>query len=200
MISPAELLKPASEATPATRDRPVEHLMACHRRIEERLATLERAIPHLESQPKEALQAIGNAVSFLESNGAWHTQDEEESFFPRLAGLLRTGEVETLATLERQHKEAEALFGMLRACVQQLSATPMPASGRTAEYRLLVRDLCQLYRQHIATEDACFRDWAGRLPEDNLRQMAAEMKQRRGIGQAPGSSPMAVNPDAEPAA
>jgi len=70
----------AGEST--TLDAPLEHLMACHRRIEERLATLERAGAALESRRDEALGAIRAAFAFMDSNGAIHTRDEEESLFP----------------------------------------------------------------------------------------------------------------------
>jgi hypothetical protein len=59
---------------PATIDRPIEHLTACHRRIEDCLATLERAGEWLASEDQkrktEAMQAIAAALRFLDSSGA----------------------------------------------------------------------------------------------------------------------------------
>jgi hypothetical protein len=64
---------------PATTiDTPLEHLSACHRRIEDRLATLGRAADHLGKSPDEALEAIRKSLKFLESNGA-PTMDQEAS-------------------------------------------------------------------------------------------------------------------------
>lgn len=73
----------------STPDAPLEHLMACHRRIEERLATFERAGEALVERREEALKAIRSAFAFMESNGAMRTWDEEESVFPRLRGLAQ---------------------------------------------------------------------------------------------------------------
>ena len=56
-------------------DTPVEHLMACHRRIEDRLATLERAADHLRGDKPV---------------------DEEESLFPRVRPHLTPEELHYL--------------------------------------------------------------------------------------------------------
>jgi hypothetical protein len=72
----------------ATLDQPLEHLTACHRRIEQRLDTLERVVPFLRTRRDEALQAIRNAFAFLDGSGVRHTQDEEGSIFPRLRDRL----------------------------------------------------------------------------------------------------------------
>ena len=47
MITPQQLIQGPQEGEQATLDRPLEHLVACHRRIEERLRTLERVGDHL---------------------------------------------------------------------------------------------------------------------------------------------------------
>ena len=61
----------------ATIDTPLEHLMACHRRIEERLTTLERAGERLREDRPAALEAILRSILFLDSSGVLHTRDEE---------------------------------------------------------------------------------------------------------------------------
>jgi hypothetical protein len=63
---------------PATTiDTPLEHLTACHRRIEDRLATLGRAADHWGDASEAAWEAIRKTILFLDSNGALHTMDEE---------------------------------------------------------------------------------------------------------------------------
>ncbi len=84
----------------ATLDRPLDHLVACHRRIEERLEILERAAVHLGDRRDEAMETIENCFRFLDSNGMWHTADEEESIFPRLQGRLNQTDAQFLRSLE----------------------------------------------------------------------------------------------------
>src|SRR5689334_21983324 len=86
-----------------TLDRPLDHLMACHRRIEDRLAILARAGEALPERRNDALQAIDNSLAFFAVNVARHNADEEESFFPRLRAQVPAGELTLLGRLEQDH-------------------------------------------------------------------------------------------------
>lgn len=164
----------------ATLDAPVEHLNACHRRIEERLDTLERVIPHLLTDTEAALSAIQGVFWFLDSSGIKHTADEEESFFPRLAAHLTSDEQAFVSALETEHTQAEAIYDQLKAHVTGMAHPPAPADQQ--RYAELASALCTLYRQHIRNEDARFPEIARRvLSEMDLRAISGEMKQRRGI-------------------
>ena len=77
-----------NQIAPPVTEGPIEHLLACHRRIEDRLAILERAGEHLEDRPEESLLAISNSLRFLDTSGVLHTVDEEESVFPGFAVAL----------------------------------------------------------------------------------------------------------------
>ncbi|MBK9169170.1 MAG: hemerythrin domain-containing protein [Bryobacterales bacterium] len=164
-------LQPETVATP---DQPLDHLVACHRRIEERLDTLERAAAHLAGRRGEALAAIRNACAFLESSGAIHTRDEEESLFPRLPAQAEP----LVRTLAAEHEEAERLYGILKDLVNRIEA------GETldAEYRSVVGPLVALYREHIRREDSELIDVSrAALTGEDLSAIAAEMRQRRGL-------------------
>jgi hypothetical protein len=67
--------------SPATIDAPLAHLTACHRRIKDRLATLERAADGWRNAPEMALEAIRNNIRVLESSGQLHTMDEKRACF-----------------------------------------------------------------------------------------------------------------------
>jgi len=154
MIKPEALLGGASGQT--TLDHPLEHLMACHRRIEERLATLERAT-----------EALDKALHFLETTGATHTEDEEESLFPRLRRRLGQEDTAFLAQLEMQHIRADALNVDIKRAAETLRAR--------------VGQFVALYREHIADEDSRLQTIAkDSLNEEDLASIATEMKQRRG--------------------
>ena len=156
----------------STLDHPLEHLVACHARIEERLAILERAGEYLDAKPEEAQQALESVFRYFETSGVMHTADEEESVFPRLAGRLSEEDREYVAALEKQHREAEELYTRLKRGSQ----------GDLAEYREVVARFCRLYREHIASENERLIAVGKRLlPSAELDAISTEMKQRRGL-------------------
>jgi hemerythrin-like domain-containing protein len=186
MISLDQLLRgPQCQPEGATLDRPLDHLLACHRRIEDRLQILERAANHLESQPREALEAIVSCFRFFDSNGAWHTADEEASIFPRLQARLTTAELAYLEQLEWQHREADALYTELKNLAAELEATTSPGNASAdlaARFRSGLGRLSELYRSHIASEDRTLIPLGNRiLAGTELREISREMKVRRGL-------------------
>lgn len=160
-------------------DAPLEHLMACHRRIEARLATLQRAGEALREGREEALAAVHSAFAFMETSGAMHTRDEEESVFPRLRERLTAEETAMVEELEADHAEADRRYARLVSVVERYEA----GEEVSGEYRKAAGALCGLVRRHIEVEDARLLDVARReLSGEQLAMIAAEMKQRRGLG------------------
>jgi hemerythrin-like domain-containing protein len=163
-------------------DRPLEHLSACHRRILDRLATLERAASRLIDQPVEALQAIHGCIRFFDSNGALHTADEEESLFPRLGGGLTEQERACIEGLRSQHVQAEAAYAALKDALGALQTFSRFHVEAVARFSACVSALCGIYREHIAKEDSCFPALGARLlSEEDQAAIASEMKRRRGL-------------------
>lgn len=161
-------------------DSPVAHLQACHRRIEERLQTLERAGVHLLDRTEEARQAIQTVFWFFDSSGANHTADEEESFFPRLTLRCTPEERQYLAVLQEEHARADRIYDRLKLIVAGMGHPPTAAEQ--VAYLDSARELAALYRQHIHREDARFPEIAERtLNGEDLAAIHAEMKQRRGL-------------------
>lgn len=164
----------------STLDRPLDHLMACHRRIEERLETLARAGGHLQDRRDEALEAIANSLAFFDVNVARHNADEEDSFFPRLRERLPAGELELLGRLEKDHVTAEGFLRTLRNILERPAARQIDDAAQ-AEFLDTVAKLTELFQAHIAAEDDQLIALASRaLPEDALREISSEMKARRG--------------------
>ena len=157
----------------ATVDRPLEHLVACHDRIEERLKTLERAAAALDTRPGEARDALMSVFQYFETSGILHTEDEERSVFPRMQASLTGEEREYMAELEQQHREAEALYARLKQA---------PSAGMdAAAYRDVVERFCILYRAHINSENTRLMEIAGRVLENgDLVEISREMRARRG--------------------
>lgn len=170
-----------------------DFLMACHRRIEQRLAAMERAAAALDANRTEALAALAAALRFLDTSGALHTEDEEESVFPRLRARMEPGERTFLAGLEHDHAEA----GMIHRRLRELAAKAAERPEHDAELRGAVEQLAALYRRHIESEDATLTEYARALltPQERLA-IAEEMRGRRkppahtnSAGRAPENRP-----------
>ena len=170
-------------ATPATIDTPIEHLMACHRRIEQRLDTLVNAAAHLAGNPVEAERAIKQSFGFLDTSGVMHTADEEESLFPRLLPLLSSSEIAFVESLEADHRVAQAVYEELKTLAEAMFADPVPQ--RIEPYRESAERLRGMYQRHIRTEDEILTALARRsLSIAQIEQIADEMKARRAADRA----------------
>jgi iron-sulfur cluster repair protein YtfE (RIC family) len=177
-----DLLTPTGKTEPASLDRPLDHLVACHRRIEDKLSVLERAVTHLEDRTEEALQACHSVFAFLDSSGMLHSEDEEESVFPRIR-LQATGEeLAYLDSLELQHREAEGYIARLKNLTKQLERDPSLPATREALAQTAGK-LVTLYRAHIASENEVLtRIGRARLDEVALAEISFEMRVRRSHG------------------
>jgi len=184
MITPEQLIHQKDQPGGSTLDQPLEHLSACHRRIEQRLATLERAADYLEHRREEALEAISACFRFFDSNGVLHTADEEQSVFPRLRTRLNEADLEFIQSLEGQHREANLIYAEVKriACEIEASSEQPASADVVARYRTATGRFCELYRAHMAAEDQTLIAFGRRvLTGPELRQISAEMKQRRGL-------------------
>ena len=152
---------------------PIEHLMAGHRRIEEGLALLARAADHLQENRTQALAAIAESITILETNGALHILDEEYSLFVRLWPYLSIEESNYLELLERQHDEMESVFAKLKEIVALLPEAP----GQEMELGRLAQELTGLYRSHIETEDEVLTQLSRHmLSADQVKAISEEMR------------------------
>jgi hemerythrin-like domain-containing protein len=167
---------------------PLQHLVDCHDRIEERLQTLERVVPHLRSDSelkrREARESLDKALDFLEKMGALHTQDEEISVFPRLlanAGKQDPTLAELTAMLEAQHREKEAVFRKLLDHVAAFPPVPgAPSEQQARGFEGLVAQIADLYRPHIMVENQrLIPISADYLTEADLERIREEMRERR---------------------
>ena len=157
---------------------PIEHLIACHDRILARLATLERIGDALLSDPKAALAALRNTLKFFDTSGRLHTEDEEQSIFPRLRSTLGEEQAAYLESLESQHREKEQVYDDLKALAADLETEVN--EERITRFRLLTDRLCGLYRPHIESENSVLV----RLGRESLSQsdrdaIGREMRARR---------------------
>ncbi len=168
-------------------DTPFALMSDCHRRIEGFLAVIRRALERCSTGPldDEAGAALRAAQRYFREAAPRHTEDEEESLFPRLravggeslGGLLREAE-----RLEREHDEAERLYA---AIDERIDAWLLEGRLRKGEGEFILRDLDaldRLYARHIAFEDeTLFPAAEGALDASQIREIGQEMAARRGL-------------------
>jgi hemerythrin-like domain-containing protein len=165
-------------APAATIDEPIEHLMACHRRIEQRLDALVNAADRMHDERAAASEAIRKSFHFLDTNGSFHTADEEESLFPRLRPKLSAEELAFVDGLEAQHGEADAIYRELRKLA--IAAEDQPSADAIQKFGECASRLRAPYLRHIQSEDRILTAIARRcLDGAEIEQISEEMRQRR---------------------
>jgi hemerythrin-like domain-containing protein len=170
-------------------DQPLGLLSDCHRRIERFLGMMIRAVERsdggrrpLAPDERDALEA---ALRYFKVAAPRHTQDEEQSLFPRLRESPDPGARAALAlveSLEQDHRRADAMHEQAdHLCRRWLDDGAITAADADELHRVL-RDLRDTYARHIATEDGELFPLAARLLDANqLAQVGAEMARRRGL-------------------
>lgn len=165
---------------------PTGLLSDCHRRIEMFLGSLQRVAELIDSPlTAEARVALEAALRYFREAAPKHTQDEEESLFPRLR-QIQSNEIQSALTeldaLEGDHRRAESLhaeadlLGM--RCLEE-SCLPRLEADR---FRDAVSELATIYSGHIRTEDNIVFPAAQRaLSSSEKSAIANEMASRRDL-------------------
>ena len=171
---------------PANFGDPIAWMMDCHRRVENFLSILVKAgALHGRQLTGEERHPLGAALRYFREGAPKHTEDEEQSLFPRLRSL-RSPDIKPLLVypdgLERDHCVADRWHRELnQPGVQWLTVQTLPAA-EAGRFRALTRDLAHLYQHHIAVEEQrVFPAVAAKLSADELRLMGEEMEARRGL-------------------
>jgi hemerythrin-like domain-containing protein len=169
-------LSPFPEAAPDFND-PIGLLRACHERILQHCATLERLVEHLRAQgvDAEARSAAGKIHHYFSTAGQHHHQDEEQDLFPRLARQsLKLADL--VHRLRQDHAQMETLWRQLEP---QL-ARPAQITDLDA-FAALVADFAAAYRSHIARENEDLLEMARHiLGSGELKALGQKMAERRG--------------------
>jgi hemerythrin-like domain-containing protein len=167
-------------------DQPLGLLSDCHRRIEHFLGMMIRVLERsgggrnpLTPSEREALEA---ALKYFEVAAPRHTQDEEQSLFPRLRASQQPealAALERMEVLEQDHRRVDAMHAEVHCiCRSWLDANtpPQPKLNR------LLHALRDLYARHILLEDSELFPLAARLLSgEQIVQIGREMAERRGL-------------------
>ena len=166
---------------------PIDHLHHCRQLIEDSLITVKNAViglglttPVLRT---EAAAALDYELALLQLLSDLHIQDVEMSLFPRLkksASENSKSLQELLPTLVSQHRDHQAIFGQIAACLRNFPTTEdSAAEERLARLTNLSEQLESMFRGHIALEDEkLLPGCRGALTQDDLAGMQQEMRLR----------------------
>jgi hemerythrin-like domain-containing protein len=168
-------------------DQPLGLLSDCHRRIENFLSVQIRVLDRCDNGTKplsdEERRAMESALRYFQVAAPRHTQDEEESLFPRMRASGDPRAAAALAridALEADHRRADAMHEEVHAlCRQWLDQGTLTDAARL---RAMLHDLRDTYTRHIAVEDSELFPLAADLLEPaQLADVGREMARRRGL-------------------
>lgn len=175
-------------------DDPIGLLSDCHRRIERFLGVLIAVSDRSRGRPigTEERNALATALRYFREAAPRHTQDEEESLFPRMrsatgagAAAARTA-LRQVEELERQHADAAAWHHEVDVLGERWLSHGTLDATETDRLRDLLAVLRRLYQEHIAVEDReVFPAAAKALTKADLEAMGQEMARRRGLEYKP---------------
>lgn len=174
------------EPVSPTFQQPLALLSDCHRRVERFLALLQRVAQEADGGPLNPLQreALETSLRYFREAAPKHTADEEESLFPRLRALGTPEANAVMATvdaLETDHGAARPAHETVEILGQLWLAANALQPEEITCLRSKLTMLNELYRKHIAIEDADVFPAAGRLlSAATLEDVGREMAQRRG--------------------
>lgn len=163
---------------------PLTVLSDCHRRVERFLGVLDEAAHasgrELTAEENEVLQRVSR---FFREAGVRHTQDEEESLFPRLRRLQSeevAAVVDQCAALDADHRVADDLHAEVDRVLDRWRADNGLSPTDATALRAAVDQLVALYEPHIAYEDNVLFPLCARVfSATDLQEIGQEMAARR---------------------
>lgn len=169
-------------------ENPLALLSDCHRRVEHFLRALiavaERANGRaLDMEERDAQE---RSLRYFREAAPKHTQDEEQSLFPRMRDLHNPevdAAMQRIEALEADHVTANAQHEIVDHLGAKWLQGPL-AEDEFRRYRNALELLDQLYRRHIEVEDNDIFPLASRtLPPQTQREIGLEMAARRMVKQ-----------------
>jgi hemerythrin-like domain-containing protein len=163
---------------------PTGLLSDCHRRIEMFLGLLER-VAEIVGEPllDNVRETLGSSLRYFREAAPKHTEDEEQSLFPRLRRCQHPSvqaAITNLDSLEEQHRRADFLHAKIDRLGRIYLRDGLLPPAEAEQFRESVSELSLIYQEHIRVEDTqVFPAAALALSEDETAVIAAEMAGRR---------------------
>ena len=163
-------------------DDPLEMLLACHRRIERQLDTLERLQTHVQENgvDADAILAAQSVLRYFVKAAEHHHEDEEKDLFPLLEQRIPAGEEKARFNalrerLEGDHDAVRSQWARLRKPLEAI-ADGLRRSLAAAE----VQEFTAAYRRHIAAEETALQELFERwIDERDRGALGRSMRARR---------------------
>ncbi len=165
---------------------PLEMLAACHLRVADQCATLQRLVPHLAQHGADARarSAAARVLRYFDTAARDHHADEEVELFPALIESMAGSDAvclhEITAALTAEHRVLERHWSSLRTVLERIV--------RNAADAAIVLDadavdaFTGLYARHIEREESELLPMAARLLSDaDLERIGRAMRARRGV-------------------
>lgn len=178
---------PGFSSLAAGPEAPLEMLAACHEKIRQQCATLQRLVAHIETRgiDADARQAASNILRYFETAGKLHHQDEEEDIFPALIESMTAQEAvhslhpeNLMQTLSADHRTQDALWLPLRNALTRIARGEQTTLTATDVLPWLTQ-----HAQHLQQEDDVLLPMAKRLLSNAaLEKIGRAMCARRGVG------------------
>jgi hemerythrin-like domain-containing protein len=162
---------------------PLAMLSACHTRIVDQCATLQRLVPHLvrHGADADARTAAANVIRYFDTAAPLHHDDEEIDLFPALIESMAGSDAvclhEMTAALAAEHRELEARWARIRGLLTRVVAGVAVELDGDA-----IKSWVDLYAGHIEREERELLPMAARLlSDDELDHISRAMRKRRGV-------------------
>ena len=174
--------RPSLSGTVVGFDDPLEMLLACHRRIERQLETLERLQAHLQAHGMDADASLAaqSVLRYFVKAAEDHHEDEEKDLFPLLEMRIPAGEEKARFNalrekLEAEHAAVREQWSRLRKPLEAIAdgiQRPLPAAD--------VQRFVSAYRAHIAVEEGALQELFDRwIDESDRGALGRSMRARR---------------------
>lgn len=166
-------------------DNPIGMLNDCHRRIEHFLDVLIKVAEQARGDALSDQQrlALETSLKYFRTGAPRHTEDEEDSLFPRMRACPdpRAREaLDRIETLHAEHERADAAHHEIDPLGQRWLDQNRLDDADAQRLLQILLDLRETYRHHIAMEENDVFPVAARvLARPELQQVGREMAQRR---------------------
>ncbi len=165
----------------ASTDNPIALLRACHVKIADHTALLERVRQHIEQNGVDAAarEAIEKIIRYFVQAAPLHHQDEEQDLFPLLEAAAKAEDnEEVLDALEFLREDHGKLETRWQAMLTQLQAILATQSGNIDA--AAARQFVSAYQRHIEAENTLILPYAQTcLDQATLNTIGQAMKARR---------------------
>ena len=162
-------------------DDPLGMLQDCHRRIERFLKVLVTVTSRARGRALDSdeTEAVQSALHYFRVGGSRHTDDEEESLFPRLS-THPDSPGETMNDLENEHQRAQGLHYLVDRLFMTWLNSRTLKSEHEEQLASAMSQLEQLYARHIEVEERILFPAAAKLlSREELSAIGEEFRRRR---------------------